>query len=104
PHRESCVSLQVSDTISGAFASRARDGDGRSRIQCGQGRLSVAGVVAMAEDASFADLIRRVRQRDEQAAAELVRRYEPAIRVAVRVRLTDPRLRRVVDSMDICQS
>jgi RNA polymerase sigma-70 factor (ECF subfamily) len=58
----------------------------------------------MAEDLSFGELIRRVRARDEQAAAELVRRYEPAIRVAVRVRLNDPALRRVLDSMDICQS
>jgi RNA polymerase sigma-70 factor (ECF subfamily) len=58
----------------------------------------------MSEDASFRDLLERVRARDEQAAAELVRRFEPAIRVAVRVRLTDPRLRRQFDSMDICQS
>jgi RNA polymerase sigma factor (sigma-70 family) len=58
----------------------------------------------MPEETSFRDLIRRVRARDEQAAAELVRRYEGAIRVAVRVRLTDPRLRRLLDSMDICQS
>jgi RNA polymerase sigma-70 factor (ECF subfamily) len=58
----------------------------------------------MSEDPSFAELVRRVRARDEQAAAELVRRYEPAIRVAVRVRLSDPALRRVFDSMDICQS
>jgi DNA-directed RNA polymerase specialized sigma24 family protein len=58
----------------------------------------------MPDDASFSDLIRRVRQRDEQAAAELVRRYEPAIRLAVRVRLTDSRLRRLLDSVDICQS
>lgn len=58
----------------------------------------------MSEDNSFRDLLRRVRERDEQAAAELVRRYEPAIRLAVRVRLTDPRLRRLIDSMDICQS
>ena len=50
------------------------------------------------------DLLRRVREGDEQAAAELVRTYEPAIRVAVRVRLTDARLRRLVDSIDICQS
>jgi RNA polymerase sigma-70 factor (ECF subfamily) len=58
----------------------------------------------MSDDSSFDDLIRRVRARDEQAAAELVRRYEPAIRVAVRVRLSDPALRRSFDSMDICQS
>jgi RNA polymerase sigma-70 factor (ECF subfamily) len=52
----------------------------------------------------FVDLIRRVRMGDEGASAELVRRYEPAIRVAVRARLTDPKLRRVLDSMDVCQS
>jgi RNA polymerase sigma factor (sigma-70 family) len=53
---------------------------------------------------AFGDLIARVRQGDDQAAAELVRRYEPAIRRAVRFRLTDPRLRRTCDSLDICQS
>src|SRR5229473_2777422 len=58
----------------------------------------------MSEDESFRDLICRVRAGDEQAAYELVRRYEPAIRVAVRVRLSDPGLRRVLDSVDICQS
>ena len=58
----------------------------------------------MAEELSFTDLIQRVRSGDEKAATELVRRYEPAIRVAVRVRLTDPGLRRFLDSMDICQS
>ncbi|HEV2948215.1 MAG TPA: sigma-70 family RNA polymerase sigma factor [Gemmataceae bacterium] len=58
----------------------------------------------MAEETAFPELIQRVRAGDEQAAAELVRRYEPAIRVAVRVRLTDPGLRRFLDSMDICQS
>lgn len=54
--------------------------------------------------ATFTDLIRRVRAGDQQAAAELVARYEPAIRRAIRFRLTDPRLRTTIDSMDICQS
>src|SRR4051794_18573344 len=58
----------------------------------------------MAEELAFRELILRVRARDERAAQELVRRYEGAIRVAVRVRLTDPRLRRLLDSMDVCQS
>jgi RNA polymerase sigma factor (sigma-70 family) len=53
---------------------------------------------------SFQALIARVRAGDEQAAAELVRRYEPAIRRAARVRLVDSRLNRLLDSMDICQS
>jgi RNA polymerase sigma-70 factor (ECF subfamily) len=52
----------------------------------------------------FQALVRRVRDGDGQAAAELVRRYEPAIRRAARVRLLDTRLNRLLDSMDICQS
>src|SRR6516162_7519754 len=51
----------------------------------------------------FHDLIRRVRAGEEEAATELVRRYESHIRRAVRIRL-DPRLGRMFDSMDICQS
>jgi RNA polymerase sigma factor (sigma-70 family) len=58
----------------------------------------------MAHDDDFVELIRRVRNGDEQASAELVHRYEPAIRIAVRARLTDPKLRRWLDSMDVCQS
>src|SRR5215468_1887286 len=58
----------------------------------------------MPADDQFADLIRRVRAGDEDAAAELVRRYEPSIRRVVRVHLRDPRLRRVLDSTDVCQS
>jgi RNA polymerase sigma factor (sigma-70 family) len=53
---------------------------------------------------AFRALIARVRAGDEQAAADLVRRYEPAIRRAARVRLLDTRLNRLLDSMDICQS
>jgi RNA polymerase sigma-70 factor (ECF subfamily) len=48
--------------------------------------------------------MRRVRGGDGRAAEELVRRYEPTIRRVVRVRLVDPRLQRLFDSMDICQS
>ena len=58
----------------------------------------------MPEASDFSDLIRRVRAGDEAAAAELVRRYEPAIRRAVRIRLADSRLARAFDSMDVCQS
>jgi RNA polymerase sigma-70 factor (ECF subfamily) len=59
---------------------------------------------AMAEETSFLDLIRRIRARDPEAAAELLRQYEPAVRLEVRMRLRDGRLRRLVDSMDICGS
>jgi RNA polymerase sigma-70 factor (ECF subfamily) len=58
----------------------------------------------MPEAPSFEELIRRVRAWDQEAAAELVRRYEPAIRRAVRFRLADARLGNLFDSMDICQS
>jgi RNA polymerase sigma-70 factor (ECF subfamily) len=58
----------------------------------------------MSESDGFADLVRRLRAGDSSAAAELVRRYEPALRLEVRCRLTDRRLRRAFDSMDICQA
>ncbi len=54
--------------------------------------------------ASFLELIRRVRAGDPQASAELVRLYEPAVRIAIRARLNNQGLRRLFDSMDICQS
>lgn len=58
----------------------------------------------MSSQTTFHDLIRQVRSGDERAAAELVRQYEPQIRRLVRMRLTDPRLGRVLDSVDVCQS
>jgi RNA polymerase sigma-70 factor (ECF subfamily) len=58
----------------------------------------------MSQVPAFEELIRRVRDWDQEAAAELVRRYEPAIRRAVRVRLANARLGNLLDSMDICQS
>lgn len=58
----------------------------------------------MTKPSAFADLIRRTRAGDQDAATELVRRYEPHIRRALRMQLRDPRLRRAMDSWDICQS
>ena len=52
----------------------------------------------------FAEFIRRIRSGDETAAAELLHHYEQELRTFARVRLSDPRLRRVLDSMDVCQS
>jgi RNA polymerase sigma-70 factor (ECF subfamily) len=54
-------------------------------------------------DPTFADFIGRIRAGDEQAAAELVRRYEPHIRRIVRLNLEDQRLARLFDSLDVCQ-
>ncbi len=58
----------------------------------------------MSQTSAFADFMRRVRAGDAQAAEELVRRHEAAIRLAVRTRLTDPALKRRLDSVDVCQS
>lgn len=55
---------------------------------------------------AFDELMCRVQAGDPDAATELVRQYEPEIRLEVRVRLRvqDPRVRRLLDSMDITQS
>jgi RNA polymerase sigma-70 factor (ECF subfamily) len=58
----------------------------------------------MSDDNVFVNLICRLRRGDPRAAEELVRAYEPAIRMEVHCRLRDPRLRRAFDSMDVCQS
>ena len=53
---------------------------------------------------NFSDFIRRVRAGDEEAARELVERYEPVIRREVRMRLRDPRLFSQLEWTDVCQS
>src|SRR6516165_6149239 len=58
----------------------------------------------MADLNMFPELLQRVRTGDDQAAMELVRRYEPLIRREVRIHLRDRRLSRLLDSMDVCQS
>jgi RNA polymerase sigma-70 factor (ECF subfamily) len=56
------------------------------------------------EDCNFRELLRRIRAGDADAAAQLVREYEQEIRRVARFRLTDPRIRCTVESMDVCQS
>ena len=58
----------------------------------------------MPDEPDFQSLIRRVRDRDPDAAQELVRRYESVIRRVIRIRLRDADMRRLLDSTDICQS
>jgi RNA polymerase sigma-70 factor (ECF subfamily) len=58
----------------------------------------------VSEPEPYADLIHRVRRGDADAAEELWRRYEPLLRREVRLRLRDPRLRRLFDETDVCQS
>jgi RNA polymerase sigma-70 factor (ECF subfamily) len=60
--------------------------------------------VVMSEENTFAQFIRRIRAGDQEAAVDLVREYEPLIRREVKLRLHDPNLRRVLDSVDISQS
>ena len=58
----------------------------------------------MSDEPIFGVWMARVRAGDEEAAEQLVRRYERAIRIRVRAMLTDPVARRQLDSVDICQS
>ncbi len=58
----------------------------------------------MSATRTFQDLIQRVRAGDDEAAAEVVHRYESTIRMAIRVQLDHSDLRRLLDSTDICQS
>jgi RNA polymerase sigma-70 factor (ECF subfamily) len=58
----------------------------------------------MSDQSTFSEFVQRIRGGDQQAAVELVRRYEPLIRRSVRLKLEDQRLCRLFDSMDICQS
>lgn len=52
----------------------------------------------------FQQMIDRLRIGDASAAEQLVRDYESIVRRQVRFGLRDPRLGRVLDSMDICQA
>lgn len=52
----------------------------------------------------FTEYVLRLRAGDLDAAVHLVREYEPIIRLEVRSRLRDPSLRRLLDSVDVCQS
>lgn len=55
-------------------------------------------------DDGFQALLERVRTGDQDAAAELVRTYGPVLQRMIRVRLADPRLRRLHGDSDIFQS
>jgi DNA-directed RNA polymerase specialized sigma24 family protein len=50
------------------------------------------------------ELLRRIQDGDEAAAAEFVRMYEPHIRRVVRARMRAAGLRRASDSSDLCQN
>ncbi len=52
----------------------------------------------------LAELMNRLQKGDHTAAAELVAAYEPELRRYVRVRMSSPQMRRLVESADISQS
>ncbi len=58
----------------------------------------------MSDDNAFAESMARARQGDIRAAEELFQRFEAQVRLEVQLRLRDPRLRRLVDDSDVCQS
>ena len=58
----------------------------------------------MDSDRSFQDLLERVRLGDEDACTELVRAYETEVRRFIRYRINSPKMRRFLDSVDVCQS
>jgi RNA polymerase sigma-70 factor (ECF subfamily) len=58
----------------------------------------------MSDDNSFLDLMARVRQGDARAVEDLLKHYESQVRLEVGLRLRDPRLRRLLDETDVCQS
>jgi len=58
----------------------------------------------MPADSPFDELIRRVSCGDEEAAAQVVRDFEPVVRRVLRARLRGAGARREFDSMDVCQS
>jgi RNA polymerase sigma-70 factor (ECF subfamily) len=58
----------------------------------------------MSQKDSFPEFIQRIRAGDDQAARELVERFEPVIRREVRLRLRDQRLASGFDWTDVCQS
>ena len=58
----------------------------------------------MVELLPFADFLTRLRRGDDEAACELVRRFEPMIHHAVRQGIKDHRLCLACDPLDICQT
>src|SRR5258707_13113554 len=89
------------DRLRLGFVYRASGQVGRRYRDAGaHGTLAVAQKsreLDMSDENTFMDFMRRIRGGDEQAAVELVRRYEPLIRREVRLQLEDRRLCRIFD-------
>jgi RNA polymerase sigma factor (sigma-70 family) len=70
------------------------------------GKISTKAVDSSADarDPEFADFVRRIRAGDDQAAEELVNRFESLIRREVRLRISGSQINRAFDSQDVTQS
>ena len=58
----------------------------------------------MPDENAFRDLMARVCRGDARAAEEVFHQFEAQVRLEVQMRMRDPRLRRLVDEGDVCQS
>ena len=58
----------------------------------------------MTDEVPFAELVARLRAGDQAAAAELVHRYEPVIRLEIRMGMRDSRLRKARSTNRTCAS
>jgi DNA-directed RNA polymerase specialized sigma24 family protein len=56
------------------------------------------------EQSDFSVFFAALRAGDQDAATQFVRRYEPYLRRVIHMRLVGHRLKRCLDSMDVCQS
>ncbi len=63
-----------------------------------------SGTFWVTEQQAFQELVRRIRDGDEQAAAELINLYEPLVQRELRIKMTDRRFARLFDPVDVCQS
>jgi RNA polymerase sigma-70 factor (ECF subfamily) len=58
----------------------------------------------MREASHLHDLVRRMRAGDGDAAAEIMKFYQPHVLRSIRLRMRDSRLRLGLDDIDVCQS
>ena len=79
-------------------------GVGIIRVFKFDGRAKLQRAEAMAAEGPFLELLHRIRAGDETAALALHATYAEQLRRIIRVQLTQPALRRQMDSLDICQS
>ncbi len=58
-----------------------------------------SGTFWVTEQQAFQELVRRIRDGDERAAAELINLYEPLVQRELRIKMTDRRFARLFDPL-----